>query len=72
MGRLDPKADRKTNTLIIRALHLEPDVPATDDLVAGIAAALEELMVFHGSTALAIEHSEPEEIRGALLTHLGR
>jgi uncharacterized protein YcaQ len=72
VGRLDPKADRKTSTLIIRALYLEPDVPVTDELVAGIAAALEEFMVFHGSTALSIEHSEPEDLRGALLPYLGK
>jgi uncharacterized protein YcaQ len=72
VGRLDPKADRKTNTLILRALYLEPDVPLRDDLVAGIAAALEEFMMFHDSQAMVLERSEPEELSALLLSHLSR
>jgi hypothetical protein len=72
VGRLDPKADRQRNTLILRALYLEPDVPLTDGLVAGIAAALEEFMVFHGSTALSIEFSEPESLRAPISAYLNR
>jgi uncharacterized protein YcaQ len=62
VGRLDPKADRKTKTLIIRAVYLEPDQPASDELVQGIAGALREFMSFHGSEKLTIERSEPEEL----------
>ncbi|MFC2036556.1 winged helix-turn-helix domain-containing protein [Chloroflexota bacterium] len=66
IGRLDPKADRKTETLIVRAIYLEPDQSITDELLAGIASALREFVAFHGSRTLRIERSEPG-VLGALL-----
>jgi len=75
VGRLDPKADRQSRTLIVRAIYLEPGEPLTDELVAGIAGALREFMAFHNvrrtlpgsSEALVIEQAEPEALRPALL-----
>jgi uncharacterized protein YcaQ len=55
VGRLDPKADRKAGTLIVRAIYLEPGQAITDDLVAGVASALREFMAFHRSERLHIE-----------------
>ena len=66
VGRLDPKADRQTNTLIVRAIYLEPAQPLDDELLAGIASALREFMAFHGCQRLRIERSEPEAL-GSLL-----
>jgi uncharacterized protein YcaQ len=66
VGRLDPKADRKSKSLIIRAIYLEPGQHPSDELVASIASVLQEFMTFHGSETLRIERSEPEEL-GALL-----
>jgi len=63
VGRLDPKADRKTKTLIIRAIYLEPDEVVTDDLLSGISNALREFMDFHGSQHLVIEHTEPKKLK---------
>jgi uncharacterized protein YcaQ len=70
VGRLDPKADRKTDTLLVRALYLEPDVAITDELLRGIASALREFMAFHDSQTLSIERSEPEGLRASLLEYL--
>jgi uncharacterized protein YcaQ len=70
VGRLDPKVDRKTNTMIIRAIYLEPGQALTDDLAAGISGALSELMSFHSSEQLTIERSEPEGLRAFLLERL--
>lgn len=70
VGRLDPKADRKSKTLIIRAIYLEPGVTITDDLLTGIADALREFMAFHRSENLTIGRSEPEALREALLTQI--
>lgn len=69
VGRLDPKADRKTKTLIIHAIYLEPGVEMTDELVAGIADALREFITFHGSEKLTIGRSEPGTLKEALLAH---
>jgi uncharacterized protein YcaQ len=70
VGRLDPKADRKTNTMIIRAIYLEPGQTLTDDLVPAISDALREFMAFHASEQIIIERSEPEAMGALLLAHL--
>ena len=70
VGRMDPKADRKTRTMLVRAIYLEPGEALADDLLAGIARALREFMAFHGSEALVVERSEPEALQGELLARL--
>jgi uncharacterized protein YcaQ len=71
IGRLDPKADRKSKTLMIRAVYLEPGCTPSGELASGIAAALREFMAFHGSERLAIERSEPEALGPMLLERAG-
>jgi uncharacterized protein YcaQ len=71
VGRLDPKADRKARTLIVRAVYLEPEEPLTGELLAGIAGALHEFMAFHGSQKLIIERTEPEELATLLFAEMG-
>jgi uncharacterized protein YcaQ len=71
VGRLDPKADRKAKTLIVRAVYLEPGQSPTDELVADVAAALDEFMAFHDSQRLVIEHSEPGALGELLLDQVG-
>ena len=66
VGRLDPKADRQTRTLIVRALYLEPGEAASDEMVAALGGALREFMAFHGSERLVIEHAEPESLVACL------
>ena len=70
VGRMDPKADRKAKTMLVRAIYLEPGEALADDLLAGIARALREFMAFHGSETLVVERSEPEALRGKLLARL--
>ena len=60
IGRLDPKLDRKTHTLHIRALHLEPNIELTDELIADISVVLKDFMKFHHAKELVIEKSNPE------------
>ena len=67
VGRLDPKADRRAGTLIVRAIYLEPGQAITGELVAGVAGALREFMAFHESANLQIERSEPPALRSQLL-----
>jgi uncharacterized protein YcaQ len=70
VGRLDPKADRRAGTLIVRAIYLEPDQVITDDLIMGVAGALSEFMAFHGSQRVRIERSEPDTLGSQLLERL--
>lgn len=59
VGRLDPKLDRKTGLLHIKALYLEPDVDHDEQMVAEIATAMQNFMQFHDARDLLIEKSEP-------------
>lgn len=59
VGRFDPKLERKTGTLILKALYLEPDVTLSDELIADIAAAMRDFLAWHDAHNLAIERSDP-------------
>ena len=59
VGRFDPKLDRKTGTLILKSLFLEPGVKPGQELVDSVAAALRDFMKFHLAQQLVIERSEP-------------
>jgi uncharacterized protein YcaQ len=67
VGRFDPKLERKTGVLRIKALYLEEGVEPDDDLVSGVAVAMRDFMVFHKATDLMIEVSQPEEFGKKLL-----
>lgn len=66
VGRLDPKMDRATGTLIVRALFLEPGVPVDGELVEGIAGALRDLARFLGAQTITVERSEPAKLADRL------
>lgn len=59
VGRLDPKLDRKSGTLILRALYLEPGVKCGDKFISDMVRMLLDFMKFHEATELVIERSEP-------------
>ncbi len=61
VGRFDPKVERKTGVLRIKALHLEPGVRPSGRLVASVARAMRDFMRFHKATELVIERSDPAE-----------
>jgi hypothetical protein len=67
VGRFDPKLDRKTNTLYLKALYLEPEIDPDDELVAAVAGAMRDFMAFHEATDLVIEHSDPKAFGDKLL-----
>ncbi len=55
VGRFDPKLERATGTLRLRALHLEPGVEPDEELVADFSQAMRGFMAFHGATDLVVE-----------------
>ena len=67
VGRFDPKLERKTGTLRLRALYLEPGIRPTDDLIGDTAACMRDFMAFHAARELVIERSEPACFAGKLL-----
>jgi hypothetical protein len=70
VGRFDPKLERKTGRLILRALHLEPGIDPDDQLVADVAAALRDFMTFHEATDLVIEPKGHKVFRKKLLAQV--
>jgi uncharacterized protein YcaQ len=67
VGRFDPKLERKTGTLRLKALYLEPGVTPDEELVKDTAAAMRDFLAFHEAKELVIERSEPEGFAKKLL-----
>ena len=64
IGRLDPKAHRAQGIFEIKALHLEPGVEASEELVADLTVALHHLAVWHNTPEVVVRRSNPPEIAG--------
>jgi uncharacterized protein YcaQ len=62
VGRLDPKAHRKEQRFEVKALHLEPGIPITDELVADIAGALRDCAAWHATPEVDLRWSDPPEL----------
>lgn len=68
-GRMDPKIDRKTGTLMLHSLRLEVGVDAA--AIAGpLAACLANFARFLGATRLRLTLVEPETLRPLLVQAL--
>jgi len=63
IGRLDPHLDREEQRLVIRLLHLEPQVRPTGRLRRALRAALESFARFHGAAGLEIGRTVPAGLR---------
>ena len=59
VGRLDAKAHRKQGYFEVRALHLEPGVPVTDELLAALAVTLRDCAAWHATPAVRVLASDP-------------
>jgi len=66
VGRLDPKAHRKEGLFEVRALHLEPGVPVTEELVTELAGALRDCAAWHGTPEVIVRRSDPPELADRL------
>lgn len=70
VGRFDPKLDRKSGTLYLRALYLEPDIYPDEELVTDVAGAMRDFLKFHEATDLVIEKSDPVDFGDKLRASL--
>jgi uncharacterized protein YcaQ len=62
VGRLDPKAHRKDGVFEVKAIHLEPNVAVTDELVAGLRDVLERAARWHGTPELVVRETFPAKL----------
>jgi uncharacterized protein YcaQ len=66
VGRVDAKADRKPETLIVRRLVFEPGFEAYDALLLSLAAKLWAFAAFNGCERIAVEEVVPAVVEGAV------
>jgi uncharacterized protein len=62
VGRLDPKAERKTGTFLVRRLALEPGMDDSDGLIPELGRALCSLARFNGCQKVVLENVQPKKI----------
>ncbi|MEX2314800.1 MAG: crosslink repair DNA glycosylase YcaQ family protein [Thermomicrobiales bacterium] len=62
VGRLDPKAERKTGQFTVKALHLEPWFVGKDDerFYAALAGTLSDFASFNDCPEIAVDRADPE------------
>jgi uncharacterized protein YcaQ len=70
VGRFDPKLERKTGTLRLKALYLEPGIAPDEQLVESVAETTRDFLSFHEATELTLERSEPAGFGKKLLRNL--
>jgi uncharacterized protein YcaQ len=62
VGRLDPKAHRQEGRFEVKALHLEPGIAVTEELVHDLAATLQECANWHKTLQVEVSQSDPPEV----------
>jgi uncharacterized protein YcaQ len=69
VGRLDPKADRKTKTLIIKNIFFEDGFNSYDELLPNLAAQISAMAKFNDCSKIEIQRTAPKIIK-AVITKL--
>jgi uncharacterized protein YcaQ len=70
VGRLDPKAHRAEGVFELRNVHLEPWARLDEGLVAGLARAVADCALWHGTPEIRVLRSDPAELAPALRSAL--
>ena len=71
-GRLDPKADRKSKTLLIRNLVLEDGFTVSETFLSSLAAKLWDLARFNACETIKIETAKPSKLGKELTRQIRR
>jgi len=72
VGRLDPKADRKSKTLIIRSLHFEPGFNPSDAFWFAFTNHLAEFASFNGCEKIELEQTITVDLSRPLKDYLDK
>lgn len=71
VGRIDPKLDRTSKTMIVNSLLLEEE-RFDESLVAKLAATLRGFLSFHDALQVRIMKTKPKRLKDTLLAELNR
>ena len=66
IGRLDPKAERKSQTFLVRNIVFEPGFKDYDALLPALAKALHRFAAFNGCTSIRVERTKPSNFKTPL------
>ena len=66
VGRLDPKADRKQKTLLVRKAMFEPDFTDYEPLLPALAEKLRAFAAFNECERVVVEETDPRKLRAPL------
>jgi len=72
VGRLDPKADRKTKTLILKNILFEEDFHSFDEFLPSFAQALIDFMKFNRCDRIVIDSIKPASAKKPLERMIGK
>ncbi len=72
VGRIDPKADRKQCTLIVRKLWVDTCAERSDEFLLRLGQELARFAVFNGCSLIRVERASPAKLRGAVSRHARR
>ena len=61
IGRIDPTLNRTQRTLVINAVHVEPNVLITGEMGQAVANAIQELARFLGATEITCSQQVPQD-----------
>lgn len=66
IGRIDPRLDKESRTLLIHGVHAEPDAPRDRDVAARIGETISRLARFVGATRVTYPSSVPKAWKSEL------
>ena len=66
VGRFDPKLDRKTGTMAIKSLHLEPEIQPDEEMIAKVTESMRDFLSFHDAHEITFENAGNLEFRTRL------
>lgn len=66
IGRLDPKALRKERIFEVKAIHLEPGIEISDELVNEVAETIQACANWHQTEEVVVRKANPKELKAHL------
>jgi uncharacterized protein YcaQ len=70
VGRIDPKADRKSKTLILNNISFEEGFEITDEFLEKFSRKISDLTKFNQCNSISIEKTKPSKLKSIIKTKI--